>query len=184
MTKLKNIIIVTGSARPNSSGKYIAELTRDLLDSYPDTKARIIEIKDLDLPFLDSELAPADDNYSPTNKNVKSWTEMVDSADGVVFVTPEYNTSLSAIQKNAIDWIYKEWNDKPVALVGYGWHKASRVHLSARAVLENVKANIMSNTTGLMFTQDLAIDGKILDLEEVTTKLKATLDELIANLNN
>ena len=184
MTKLKHIIILTGSARPNSAGKKVTGLTKDMLDSYPDTKARIIEIKDLDLPFLDSELAPADDNYSPTNNNVKSWTKMVDSAAGVVFVTPEYNTTMSAIQKNAIDWIYKEWKDKPVALVGYGWHKAARVHLHAREILENVKAIVMSNTTGLMFTQDLSTDGEILDVDEVKSKLKATLDELTTNSNN
>ena len=49
-----------------------------------------------------------------------AWTKLVAEADGVLLLTPEYNHTMTPVQLNAVDWIGKEWEDKPVALVGYG----------------------------------------------------------------
>jgi len=52
--------------------------------------------------------------------HTKRWAETIDELDGYVFLTPEYNHSYSGALKNAIDYIYAEWNDKAAGIVSYG----------------------------------------------------------------
>jgi NAD(P)H-dependent FMN reductase len=54
------------------------------------------------------------------NEVVKKWTAEIARSDGFVFVTPEYNYGPSAVLKNALDWVYSEWNRKAAAFVSYG----------------------------------------------------------------
>jgi NAD(P)H-dependent FMN reductase len=54
------------------------------------------------------------------NEHTKAWAAKIDALDGFVFVTPEYNHSTSGALKNAIDFVYKEWNNKAAGFVSYG----------------------------------------------------------------
>lgn len=40
-------------------------------------------------------------------------------------MTPQYNRSFRGPIKNAIDYLFAEWDSKPVVIVGYGWSGAS-----------------------------------------------------------
>jgi NAD(P)H-dependent FMN reductase len=51
---------------------------------------------------------------------VQRWTASIAQSDGFIFVAPEYNYGPSAVLKNAIDWVYPEWNRKAVGFVSYG----------------------------------------------------------------
>ena len=51
---------------------------------------------------------------------VRNWTAAIAESDGFVFVTPEYNHGPAAVLKNAIDWVYPEWNRKAAGFVSYG----------------------------------------------------------------
>ncbi len=88
---------------------------------------------------------------------------------------------MSPVQLNAVDWIGKEWDDKPVALVGYGWRSgAGQAHATAREALAvNLKARVGDDQANLFFTRELAPDGSILDTEAVERKVGAALDELL-----
>ena len=55
-----------------------------------------------------------------TKPHTRAWSERIASFDGFVFVTPEYNHGISGALKNAIDFVYKEWNNKAAGFVGYG----------------------------------------------------------------
>ena len=72
--------------------------------------------------FFDQPLPPEMPPGEPTPEHevVQKWTAQIAAADGFVFVTPEYNYGPSAVLKNAIDWVYPEWNRKAAAFVGYG----------------------------------------------------------------
>jgi len=71
--------------------------------------------------FFDEAVTPATPGRAPySNEVVTRWTAEIAAADGFVFVTPEYNYGPSAVLKNAIDWVYPEWNRKAAAFVGYG----------------------------------------------------------------
>ena len=91
---------------------------------------------------------------------------------------------MSAIQKNAIDWIGKEWEGKRIALVGYGWTSgAHQAHAAARESLAaNLKAEVLDTATNLFFMKDLQPDGTPVDEQAVTAKLGETLDELLAKI--
>ncbi len=92
---------------------------------------------------------------------------------------------MSPVQLNAIDWVFKEWEDKPVALIGYGWRSgAGQAHATAREALAvNLKARVGDEQTNLFFMKDLHPDGTIADAEAVRGKIDASLDELMEMIN-
>jgi NAD(P)H-dependent FMN reductase len=55
-----------------------------------------------------------------TKEHTKAWSEKVTSFDGFIFVTPEYNHGVPAALKNALDFLYVEWNNKVAGFIGYG----------------------------------------------------------------
>ena len=105
-------------------------------------------------------------------------------ADGVVFVTPEYNHTMSPVQLNAIDWIGKEWTSKPIALIGYGWGTGgAQAHATAREALGvNLNAKVGETQTNLFFMKDINPDGSVIDQDSVIKKIGATIDELLSTL--
>src|SRR5213075_3561476 len=83
--------------------------------------AQLLDLRDFPMPFFDQAVPPAMPGRAPyENEGVKKWTAEIARSDGFVFVTPEYNYGPSAVLKNAIDWVYPEWNRKAAAFVGYG----------------------------------------------------------------
>ncbi len=177
MTK---ILVVTGSVRPNSANEKVVPVVVDMLEQ-KGAEVSVANLKELDLPFFDNPVPPSAEDFAPTDERVVKWTEMVADADGVVLVTPEYNHTMSPVQLNAIDWIYKEWADKPVALVGYGWRSgAGQAHATAREALAvNLKARVGDNQANLFFMKDLNPDGTVVDKASVEAKIGACLDELL-----
>lgn len=180
---MSNILVVTGSVRPNSVNQKIVPLVTTEVEAQGAT-AKIADLKVLNLPFYDDPETATSPNFAPTHESVKEWTKLVDEADGVVLVTPEYNHTMSPVQLNAIDWIGKEWNGKPVALVGYGWTSgAGQAHAAARESLAvNLKAKVGDTQTNLFFTQDLNPDGTVANEAQVARKIEATVAELLSSI--
>lgn len=50
----------------------------------------------------------------------EKWGKKINSADGFVLITPEYNHGYSAVLKNVLDYLWFEWNSKPVTFISYG----------------------------------------------------------------
>jgi len=89
------------------------------------------------MPFFDQPLPPAMPGRPPyENEVVKKWTAEIAQSDGFIFVTPEYNYGPSAVLKNALDWVYPEWNRKAAAFVSYGSAMGARgvQHLRMTAI--------------------------------------------------
>lgn len=181
---MTNILVVTGSVRPHSVNEKVVPLVAKQLED-KDVSVTIADLGTLEMPFYDFPSPSISPDFHPTNETVLKWTAMVEEADGVVFVTPEYNHTMNPLQLNAIDWIGKEWNDKPVALVGYGWKGGERAHLTAREVLANsgLKAKVGDNQANLAFKKDIELDGSILDEPAVSEKISVALDELLEMTN-
>ena len=178
---MSNIVVVTGSVRPNSVNEKIVPLVVAELEKQGAT-VTIADLKELDMPFFDAPLPPSAPDFEAPYESTKRWTKMVDEADGVVFVTPEYNHTMAPVQLNAIDWIGKEWEGKPVALVGYGWRSgALQAHATAREALAvNLKAEVGDVQTNLYFTKELNPDGSVADADAVSASIAATVKELLA----
>jgi NAD(P)H-dependent FMN reductase len=176
----KNILVVTGSVRKGRVADSILELVKKEVEGRDDVTLTVADVKALDLPFFDDENFPASPSFNPTNEKVVAWTKLVEAADGVILLTPEYNHSLSSVQKNAIDWIYSQWQDKPVSIIGYGWSGASLAISDLTKVLGNVKAKQLPKATNLFFMKNINPDGTVIDEAGVADSIKQTIDELEA----
>src|SRR5205085_7000461 len=121
---MTRIGIILGSTRPNRNGEQVAEWVYDVASQRGDAQFELIDLRDFPLPHLDEPLPPSLGQYQ--NDHTKKWSAKIASLDGFVMVTPEYNHSTSGVLKNAIDYLYVEWNNKAVGFVSYGSVAGSR----------------------------------------------------------
>lgn len=113
-----NIKIIVGSTRPGRFNVQPASWIARLAKEHKDLNVELLDLKDFNLPLLDEDNTPMMGQYE--KEYTKKWAEKIAEADGIIMVTPEYNHSTSGALKNAIDYLYQEWNFKPVAFVSYG----------------------------------------------------------------
>src|SRR3989449_1822313 len=115
------ISVIVGSTREGRFSEKPAKWILQHLKKRKGVEARLLDLRDFPMPFFDQALTPAMPGRAPyENEVVKRWTAEIAASDGFVFVTPEYNYGPSAVLKNAIDWVYPEWNRKAAAFVSYG----------------------------------------------------------------
>ncbi len=119
MEKL-HIQLILGSTRENRFGDQPAHWIYELAKQRKELDIELIDLRDIKLPFFDEPVSPSYNEGNYKNAEAKQWATKIAKADGYIWVSPEYNHSYSAILKNAIDYVYHEWNKKPVGLVSYG----------------------------------------------------------------
>jgi NAD(P)H-dependent FMN reductase len=112
------IAIILGSTRPGRNGEAVARWVYEIAKKRIDAEFEFVDIKDFNLPLLDEPIPPSQGQYSKEHTEV--WSAKIDSFDGYVFVTAEYNHGIPGALKNGIDYLYKEWNNKAAGFVGYG----------------------------------------------------------------
>ena len=115
---MTRIGIILGSTRPNRNGEQVAKWVYETAALRSDADFELVDLRDYPLPHLDEPLPPSMGQYQ--NDHTKEWSDKIASFDGFVIVTPEYNHSTSGVLKNAIDYLYAEWNNKAVGFVSYG----------------------------------------------------------------
>src|SRR3954469_13952041 len=115
---MPRIGIILGSTRPNRNGEQVARWVHDVASRRPDAEFELVDLRDYPLPHLDEPMPPSFGQYA--NDHTKEWGQKIGSFDGFVIVTPEYNHGTSGVLKNAIDYLYAEWNNKAVGFVSYG----------------------------------------------------------------
>ncbi len=108
------IMSILGSTREGRFGETVAGWFNGIAEAREDFQNIPVDLRDINLPFLGTPGVQSEDT------DIERWREMVSQADGYVLITPEYNHSFTAVLKNAIDHLNKEWNNKPVAIVSYG----------------------------------------------------------------
>lgn len=110
--------IILGSTRPGRIGEAVAKWVYEIAKKRSDAEFELVDIKDFQLPLLDEPIPPSMGMYS--KEHTKAWAAKIDSFDAFVFVTAEYNHGIPAALKNAIDFLFKEWNNKVTGFVSYG----------------------------------------------------------------
>lgn len=129
--------IVVGSTRPGRKAGAVAEWAYALLKQRKDAEFEIVDIGEYNLPLLDEPVPPLMHQYS--KPHTKKWSEKIASLDGFIFVTPEYNHATSAALKNAIDFLFHEWNNKSAGFVAYGSAGGVRAIEHLRLVMGELK---------------------------------------------
>lgn len=123
MSKPK-IGIIVGSTRPNRFADKPTEWFAEIARQRSDLDFEIVDLRDFPLPFFEEPVSPA---WGPVQNEVaQRWQQKVASLDGYVVIAAEYNRGPTAVLKNALDYAYAEWNNKPVAFVGYSGTGAAR----------------------------------------------------------
>lgn len=117
MSDLK-IGIILGSTRPGRNGEQVARWVLGQATQRGTAEYELVDLADFHLPNIDEVNHPATGVYE--NEGTKQWSATVAQYDGYIMVTPEYNHSTSGALKNALDFVYREWNNKAVGFVGYG----------------------------------------------------------------
>ena len=128
------IQIILGSTRPNRFSEKPANWIKNLLAMRPDVDVELIDLRDYPLPFFNETVSPSMNKGVYTLDLAKQWANKIGEADGYIIVTPEYNHGYPAVLKNALDYVYAEWNNKPVGFVSYGSVGGARVVEQLREV--------------------------------------------------
>jgi NAD(P)H-dependent FMN reductase len=145
------IAVVTGSTRPGRTNIAVANWAFEIAARRGDAHFELVDIADYRLPLLDELLPPALGRYG--HEHTKRWAAKIGSFDGFVFVTPEYNHGTSAALKNAIDYLYAEWNHKAAGFVGYGGAGATRAVEQLRLAMGNLLvADVTAQVALSLFT--------------------------------
>jgi len=115
------ISVIVGSTRQGRFSEKPAKWILNHLKKRDGVNARLLDLRDFPMPFFDQPVTPATPGRPAfEHEVVQRWTAAIAESDGFVFVTPEYNYGPPAVLKNAIDWVYPEWNRKAAAFVSYG----------------------------------------------------------------
>lgn len=133
---MTTISVIVGSIRQGRFSELPAKWIFEHLKKREGVDARLLDLKEFPLPFFDAPMAPAWPGRPPyEHPEVQRWTAAIAGSDAYVFVTPEYNFGASGVLKNAIDWVYPEWNRKACAFVSFGGAGGAR---AVQQLRENV----------------------------------------------
>lgn len=113
------IAVIIGSIREIRRGGRVAKWLMPQLEKRDDIESELLDPKDYPLPFYNEINSPEGLAGNYTNEVGKKWAAKIGEADAFILITPEYNHGTSAVLKNALDWVYYEWNKKPVAFISY-----------------------------------------------------------------
>ena len=131
------IAIIIGSTRPNRNGEAVAKWVYEIAKTKSEAEFKLVDIRNYNLPLLDEPMPPSMGRYS--KEHTKIWAEKIVSFDGYIFVTPDYNRSMPAALKNAIDFLYAEWNNKAAGFVGYSGSGSVRAIEQLRIVMSELQ---------------------------------------------
>jgi NAD(P)H-dependent FMN reductase len=178
MSKLK-IAIVISTTRAARFGHKPAQWVKDIAAGRDDMEVEIVDLRDYPMPFFDEVASNA---WVPSKNEVaQRWQKKVGEFDGYIFVTAEYNHSMPAVLKNALDYAAPEWNKKVAAFVGYGAVGGSRAVEHLRLVAAELQ---MATTRTGVYIQGADFMGvwregkELKDIGHLQQGVKDLLDQL------
>src|SRR3990167_6446898 len=115
-----NIKVIAGSTREGRFSDKAAVWIAEEISKQEGVAVEVLDLRDYDIPFFNEPMSPSSKQEPYKNEAVARFTKKIEEGDAFVIVTPEYNRGTSGVLKNALDWVYQEWNNKPVAFVSYG----------------------------------------------------------------
>lgn len=181
MTK-PNIAIIIGSTRDTRFADKPAKWLLDNAQTRDDMNFELVDLRDYDLPLFNEA---ASNLWMPSqDPRAVKWQQKLAEFDGFIFLTAEYNHSVSGSLKNALDQAYKEWNHKPAAAMGYGGVGAARAIEHLRGIAVELMMVPLRNAVHLgagefFKVSPLGANGDMAEVDAtLQPSLKAMLDEL------
>ncbi len=167
----KKIKLIISSTRQGRVGKQVSDW---LVSAAKDNSVEleVLDLQTIQLPFFDAMVPPA---YMPTETPEGiAWAKMIADAEGFVFVTPEYNRSIPASLKNAIDFLVAEWKEKPAAIVSYGYIDGGGSAVKHLQDIFNwLKIHVVNEPMQVQLTQDTFNEqGQFVDVDATLGQVK------------
>ena len=170
--------IILGSTRPGRNGEAVSHWMYEIAKKRSDSNFELVDIRDFNLPLLDEPIPPSMGQY--TKDHTKIWSAKIDSFDAYVFVTAEYNHGIPGALKNAIDFLFKEWNNKVAGFVSYGGAGGVRAVEQLRLVMAELKVATVRTQVQLSLHTDFENFTKFKPAPFQEKAANTMLDEVIA----
>ena len=176
---MTRIAIIVGSTRPGRKAESIAQWVHGIAAGRTDATFDVVDLADFDLPLLDEPMPPAmGAPYS--HPHTQRWSETIAQYDGYVFVTPEYNHSMSGALKNAIDFLYSEWNNKAAGFVSYGTSNGARAVEHLRGIMGELQVADVRAHVGLSLLTDFENWSVFKPTDYHVASVTTLLDQLVS----
>ncbi len=120
MADTLKVKIILGSTREGRGSEKVAPWLLDEVKKIEGVDPEILDLRDYPMPFFNEVETPGYKSKPYSDPAVVKWTAKVAEGDAYIIIAPEYNHSMPAVLKNALDYVYQEWNNKPVGFVYYG----------------------------------------------------------------
>lgn len=172
------LVVIIASTRPGRVGLPVGNWFHERATSHGAFEVVLVDLAVVDLPLLDEPKHPRLGEY--VHAHTKRWSAMVVGADAFVFVMPEYNHGFNAPLKNAIDYLYREWQLKPVGFVSYGGLAAgTRAVQMLKPVLSALKLVPLPEAVPIPnVKQKLSEEGELRADEAMEKAASRMLDEM------
>ncbi len=171
---MAKVAIIVGSTRPNRVGKKVADWFYEKADQSEKTEFELVDLIDYKLPILDEPHPGAE-----THEHTQKWGKKIAEFDGYIFVTPEYNHAIAGSFKNAIDFLNKEWQYKPVGYVSYGVIGGHRAVEQLRQVAAQFHQYDLRTQVSIVAPWDhFDTEGKFNPDEHHSTSAASLIDEI------
>jgi len=173
-----DVAIILGSTRPGRRAEPIARWIHGIAGKRGDARFELVDIADFKLPLLDEPMPAMMHKY--TQLHTRNWAAKIGSFDAFVFVTPEYNHGISASLKNAIDFLYREWNNKAAGFVGYGAGEGTRGVEQLRLIMAEMQVATVRAQVGLSLFTDFENFHVFKPASKREAAVTSMLDQLVA----
>lgn len=183
---MTRIAIIVGSTRPGRLAEAVARWVADIAGKRGDADFEIIDIADYQLPLLDEPHPATHGPQYYSQPHTRAWAATVERFDGYVFIAPEYNHSIPAGLKNAIDFLFVEWNNKAAGFISYGLHGGTRAVEHLRLAMAELQvADVRTQVALSLFTDfehgtDLYRAAEFTPAAYQEPTVTALLDQIVA----
>jgi NAD(P)H-dependent FMN reductase len=146
------VAVIIGGTRPTRITPGIAEWVRSVAQRDGALTYELVDLAEVGLPFLDERRMGALGHYE--HEHTRAWSATVNSIDGFVFVFPQYNWGYPAVVKNALDFLYTEWRDKPTSYLTFGTRGGSRAAEQFHVILRGLGMHELDQHIEAVITKD------------------------------
>lgn len=171
--------IIIASTRPGRRGIAVADWFIEIAKQNPDFSIEVLDLEKINLPFIDEPNHPKLQQY--TQEHTRQWSKTINEADAFIFVIPEYNYAMPPTLSNAIDFLFNEWNYKPVGLVSYGGISGGlRSAQMCKQQITTVKMMPMSEGVAIPFIEKfINEEGRFISTDQIDRSAEILLRELL-----
>lgn len=145
-----NLKVITSTVRPGRKGIILAKWITEFLKKKEAFNVELLDLAVINLPMMNEPHHPVMRKYE--HEHTKQWSAKIDEADAFIFVTAEYDYNYPAPLRNAIEYLFNEWNYKPAGIVSYGGVSAgTRASNSLKNDLMTMRVVTLAESVNLPF---------------------------------